>query len=287
MSKRVSAKPSISSGAGEADGGAVDSSTPALSEVRDGGADSDSQLEYIEFEDGHTGETVRLPVRPAPSPAADGGAQESPAHVGGERSARPIRWMRATRPPCAMRGRRRICDGPLRVPEPSGAALELARRLGLGSRAAAGRLMEHGPRRAWVNAVHGSASRSLLFPVPGGRMGRGVGLTRRGRHRRRPHNGVDIGARTGQRVVAANDGLVAYSHNGLSGYGNLVILIHADATVTFYAHLEAAYVQPGERLRRGETVGEVGATGLASGPHLHFEWRREGTPLDPAPRFVR
>ena len=118
-------------------------------------------------------------------------------------------------------------------------------------------------------------------------MGRGVGLTRRGRNRRRPHNGVDIGGQRGQRVVAANDGLVAYSHNGLSGYGNLVILIHADGTVTFYAHLDAAYVQPGERLHRGETVGEVGATGLASGPHLHFEWRRDGTPLDPVPRFQR
>ncbi len=118
-------------------------------------------------------------------------------------------------------------------------------------------------------------------------MGRGVGLTRRGRNRRRPHNGVDIGAARGHRVVAANDGIVAYSHNELSGYGNLVILVHADSTVTFYAHLNAAYVQPGQLVRRGQTLGEVGSTGLASGPHLHFEWRRDGHPLDPVPRFRR
>jgi murein DD-endopeptidase MepM/ murein hydrolase activator NlpD len=100
------------------------------------------------------------------------------------------------------------------------------------------------------------------------------------------HNGVDIGAREGAPVRAVNDGLVAYSFNGMSGYGNSVLLLHADGSVTLYAHCRATYVFAGQRVRRGQVIAEVGETGLARGAHLHFEWRRDGQPLNPIPHFV-
>jgi murein DD-endopeptidase MepM/ murein hydrolase activator NlpD len=262
-------------------------------EVDSGRADEPAGAPYIEFEDGHTGEIVRVPLEAEPAAIQAQPVEASPSgpstiqnrervDAAGPRS---IRWLASGSPDCHRRGRRRICDGPLRVPEPSGDAMRLARSLELGERRVASSMLGRGPRDEWASNAGEAASRRLLYPVPGGRLGRGVGLTRRGRIRSRPHNGIDIGARAGTPVVAANPGLVIYSHNGLSGYGNLVMLVHSDATVTFYAHLRAAYVQPGQRVRRGETIGEVGSTGLATGPHLHFEWRRDGEPLDPLPHM--
>ena len=85
---------------------------------------------------------------------------------------------------------------------------------------------------------------------------------------------------------AANDGLVVYSDNGMRGYGNVVVLIHRDASTTLYAHCRATYVAAGELVRRGQIIAAVGATGLAHGPHLHFEWRVAGQTRDPLRRFV-
>jgi murein DD-endopeptidase MepM/ murein hydrolase activator NlpD len=87
-------------------------------------------------------------------------------------------------------------------------------------------------------------------------------------------------------VRAANDGLVVYADNGVRGFGNLLVLLHADGTATFYAHCQAIYAAPGQLVRRGQVVGEVGATGLPVVPHLHFEWRRNGVPRDPLRRLV-
>ena len=67
----------------------------------------------------------------------------------------------------------------------------------------------------------------------------------------------------------------------MSGYGNLLVLLHADGTTTHYAHCRAIYAAPGQLVMRGQAVAEVGATGLPIIPHLHFEWRRRGRPLDP------
>ena len=100
------------------------------------------------------------------------------------------------------------------------------------------------------------------------------------------HKGIDIGAPAGTLIRSVNDGLVGYSDNGVSGYGNLMIIVHADASVAFYSHCKANYVFAGELVRRGQVIGEVGATGLAYGNHLHFELRMHGQALDPLPRFV-
>jgi murein DD-endopeptidase MepM/ murein hydrolase activator NlpD len=98
----------------------------------------------------------------------------------------------------------------------------------------------------------------------------------------RAHNGVDYAANTGVPVMATADGVV--THRGWSGsYGNLVEIRHTKGFVTRYAHLTgfASGVLAGGRVRQGETIGFVGMTGLATGPHLHYELRQNGRIKDP------
>lgn len=186
---------------------------------------------------------------------------------------------------CERRGRL-FCDGPRRVPEPHDpAAAARADRLGLGSRAASRELMRSGPTEAMVAEAPALEIDPLLWPVPEGTRGRGVGFNRRASLRHVRHDGVDILAPTGSLVRAAQAGVVAHADFTLGGYGNSVALVHADGLVTFYAHLSAALVHVGQIVARGEKVGAVGTTGLARGPHLHFELRRGAHPLDPRDRF--
>jgi murein DD-endopeptidase MepM/ murein hydrolase activator NlpD len=96
----------------------------------------------------------------------------------------------------------------------------------------------------------------------------------------RLHAGVDFAAPMGTPVVAAADGAVV-SASDLGGYGLTVILDHEGALATLYAHLSHISVAPGQQVQRGELVGFVGSTGNSTGPHLHFETRVHGTPVDP------
>jgi murein DD-endopeptidase MepM/ murein hydrolase activator NlpD len=179
----------------------------------------------------------------------------------------------------------RFSDGPRNVPRPRGAALARAQALGLGTRAAATRLLTAAPEARWTTAVRGRRARTLLWPVEGARLGRGFGFTRRERVELR-HEGLDIAGESGAVVRAVADGLVAYADNGVRGFGNCVMIVHADGAVSLYAHLSRITVQPGWRATRGERIGLVGATGIARGPHLHFEWRISGGTRDPEPRFA-
>ena len=86
-------------------------------------------------------------------------------------------------------------------------------------------------------------------------------------------------------ILAARGGLVVYADNGLTGFGNVVMLLHRDGFTTFYAHCRRVHVFAGERVERGEAIAEVGRTGFAPAPHLHFEWRQRGWPRDPVPHF--
>ncbi len=98
----------------------------------------------------------------------------------------------------------------------------------------------------------------------------------------RAHNGVDYAANTGVPVMATADGVV--THSGWSGsYGNMVEIRHSNGFVTRYAHLSGfgSGVSAGTRVRQGQTVGFVGMTGLATGPHLHYELRRNTRVEDP------
>lgn len=96
----------------------------------------------------------------------------------------------------------------------------------------------------------------------------------------RAHNGVDYSAPTGTAVRAVGDGVVAFSGRQ-SGYGNVVQLQHDHGKSTLYAHLSRVDVREGQRVEQGQRVGAVGATGWATGPHLHFEMRINGQFQDP------
>ncbi len=97
------------------------------------------------------------------------------------------------------------------------------------------------------------------------------------------HSGIDLPAPAGAPVVAAASGRVAYAgwHGG--GWGQLVTVAHGNGVRTMYAHLGIVGVHVGQRVRVGEQVGLVGATGIATGPHLHFEARVRGAAADPVP----
>ena len=94
------------------------------------------------------------------------------------------------------------------------------------------------------------------------------------------HDGIDIAAPEGTPILAIEAGEVIYSDQ-LRGYGNMVILRHAGGIVSVYAHNESNLVREGQSVVRGEVVARVGSTGRVSGPHLHFEIRRNNAALDP------
>lgn len=98
----------------------------------------------------------------------------------------------------------------------------------------------------------------------------------------RMHQGVDFAAREGAPVLAAADGIVTQA-GPAGGYGNLLRIRHAGGWATGYAHLSsfAPSIAPGARVTRGEVIAFVGHTGLATGPHLHFEVSLAGIKLDP------
>ncbi len=94
------------------------------------------------------------------------------------------------------------------------------------------------------------------------------------------HDGVDIGVPEGTPIHAVDKGEVIYSDQ-LRGYGNIVILRHSDNLVSVYAHNEVNLVHDGQSVERGAIVGRVGSTGRVTGPHLHFEIRRNNVAQDP------
>jgi murein DD-endopeptidase MepM/ murein hydrolase activator NlpD len=98
---------------------------------------------------------------------------------------------------------------------------------------------------------------------------------------RRLHAGIDMGAPIGTPVRAAESGTVLIA-GAASGYGTLVVVGHGGGLSSAYAHLSTISVSPGQSVRRGEQVGEVGNEGNSTGPHLHFEVRRGGEPVDPS-----
>ncbi|MBO8127069.1 MAG: peptidoglycan DD-metalloendopeptidase family protein [Firmicutes bacterium] len=97
---------------------------------------------------------------------------------------------------------------------------------------------------------------------------------------KRFHEGIDIEAAQGTPIKAAAAGRVALS-GWVGGYGYTVILEHADGFSTVYAHASKLLVQAGDLVQAGQTIAEVGSTGLSTGPHLHFEVRRSGQAVDP------
>ena len=98
--------------------------------------------------------------------------------------------------------------------------------------------------------------------------------------RYRMHNGLDIGAPTGSRIFAAEWGIVRKTGN-LGGYGLTVMVDHGGGIWTLYAHMSRIAANVGDTVARGEVIGYVGSTGWSTGPHLHFEVRDNGKPVNP------
>ncbi|MFN3603334.1 MAG: peptidoglycan DD-metalloendopeptidase family protein [Leptonema sp. (in: bacteria)] len=94
------------------------------------------------------------------------------------------------------------------------------------------------------------------------------------------HKGIDIGADLGTPILAAKEGLVIYSGR-MEGYGNCIFIRHQDGYITVYGHNKTNYVKTGDIVARGQKIGEVGRTGFATGPHLHFEIRKLDEPINP------
>ena len=94
------------------------------------------------------------------------------------------------------------------------------------------------------------------------------------------HTGLDIGAAHGTPIKAADSGVVIYS-DWYGGYGRCIIIDHGHGFSTLYAHLSRQSVKLGDRVNKGHSIGNVGSTGYSTGPHLHFEVRRNGETTDP------
>jgi len=98
---------------------------------------------------------------------------------------------------------------------------------------------------------------------------------------KRFHSGIDFGADYGSLVYASERGRVIYA-DWYGGYGNAVIIDHGNGMTTLYAHCSELYVKDGDMVEKGQPISAVGSTGFSTGPHLHFELRANGEPLDPA-----
>ncbi len=98
------------------------------------------------------------------------------------------------------------------------------------------------------------------------------------------HPGIDIGAPMGSTITAAAGGRVIFAGT-YGGYGNAIIIDHGQQTSTLYGHCSQIFVANGQDVQRGQAIGAIGMTGLATGPHLHFEVRVNGVPVDPTTRL--
>ena len=97
----------------------------------------------------------------------------------------------------------------------------------------------------------------------------------------RPHQGIDIAAPVGEPILAPANGTVVYAGNKAGGYGMTVEIDHGYGYMTRFAHASRLNVRKGDVVERGQTIAEVGATGLVTGPHLHYEVEVNGSPVDP------
>lgn len=101
----------------------------------------------------------------------------------------------------------------------------------------------------------------------------------------RQHNGIDMAARQGTPVIATGNGKVVSPPSDLDGLGNIVAIDHGFGYISIYACLLKSEVKPGAVISRGQVIGSVGRSGIASGPHLHYEIRKDGKPINPVNYF--
>lgn len=155
---------------------------------------------------------------------------------------------------------------------------ELAKKYQLGAWTAAFNA-EQGIVPDGLQEAAGGTSRPkhLIWPVKGGRFGRGFGSGKGGAHK-----ALDIVAPTGTTIKTAWYGVVLFAGER-KGYGKTVVVLHPGKWVTLYAHCSSIKVKPGMKVSTGQKIALVGSTGISRGPHLHWELRIKGQQADPAP----
>lgn len=120
-----------------------------------------------------------------------------------------------------------------------------------------------------------------VYPLMGTRISSDFGsrfhpVLKRTKH----HGGIDLAAPKDSPIRAIREGTVVFA-DPHGGYGNLIVVVHPDGLTSHYGHCSSIQVRTGQRIRAGQVIGEVGSTGRVTGPHLHFEIRKNGVPLDP------
>lgn len=195
----------------------------------------------------HVGERLTIPgakgAPPAAQPPAGGGniVVASPNAPGG--AARPVASPRTDQAPAYARAP---------SPPPSSAA-------------------------SLPSAPPARAGSSFLWPVKGDLVAEFGPMPGKGQH----NDGINIVAAKGSAVRAAENGVVAYVGNELKGFGNLLLIKHADNWMTAYAHNDKLLVKRGDQVKRGQTIATVGASGSVTSPQLHFEIRRGTEAVNP------
>ncbi len=129
-------------------------------------------------------------------------------------------------------------------------------------------------------------SRPSLWPVEGRLMSPFGGRTDPFSGEGAIHTGVDLEAPMGTPVRAAGDGIVVHA-DWESGYGRLIIIDHGNGVQTYYGHLSSYDVVPGQEVRRGDVIARSGASGRVTSPHLHYEVRLGGVPVNPYPYMMK
>lgn len=121
------------------------------------------------------------------------------------------------------------------------------------------------------------SSADLMWPVPSSKRV----SSKFGKRWGKMHEGIDIAARGGSKIVAAERGVVVHVGTGLGGYGKTTVLAHPDGLFSVYAHARKTFTHKGQQVSRGQVIAEVGSSGKSTGNHLHFELRFNSRPLNP------
>ncbi|NUQ39706.1 MAG: M23 family metallopeptidase [Caldilineales bacterium] len=149
-----------------------------------------------------------------------------------------------------------------------------------------GSAIEEGQVQAGEEVIVPGGYLELQIPAPAPALDSPFAWPLRGRLTQRfegLHRGVDIATSYGAPVYAAGEGVVARAGWLFTGYGYSVLIRHGQGWETLYSHLKGPSVQVGQRVSRGQVIGAVGSTGRSTGPHVHFEVRRNGVVVDPLP----